>query len=124
MGLKKWHDAVAHCKMRKRLSRKSCSVPAISVNRILPSSAAIFNCPIFSGSSLSFCFSLAFKSLQYFLGLLLLVKISITSITEKYHFSCSPSQRALTFLSSNIFRASCFSFNIFLCSILSVISIF
>ena len=77
-------------------------VSATSVNLIFPSFANIFNCPIFSDTStnpskISFCF----KSLQYFLGLLLFsTKASITSTTEKYQSSLYHS--LLISFSSNI----------------------
>ena len=51
------------------MSRKSCSVSATSVILILPSSAAIFNCPNLWDSSLPSAFSFVFKAFQYFLGL-------------------------------------------------------
>ncbi|MBP8915488.1 MAG: DUF434 domain-containing protein [Chitinophagales bacterium] len=46
---------------------------------------------------------MVFKAFQYFLGRGLPVKISITSITEKYHFSASSSQWVRTCFCSNSF---------------------
>ena len=80
-------------------------LPFSSVNRLLPSSACIFNCPIFSDSSLTSFFNFAFKSFQYLRGLSVPVSASITSIIEKYHFSCSLSHKERFFLFSKIFMS-------------------
>ena len=53
-----------------------------SVLHIFPSAACIFNCPIFSDSSLPSFFSFAFMSFQYLRGLSVSVSTSITSMTE------------------------------------------
>ncbi len=64
----------------------------INHRKIIPSSACIFNRTILSYTSLPSCVSFFFKSLQYRLGILLPVSISMTSITEKYHVSVSAFQ--------------------------------
>ena len=86
----------------------SCSVSATSVKRILPSAARSFKVlQIVVGSCPSFLIR-DFNTLQYHLGSGLSVRIAITSIIEKYHFSCSSSHTVRTFLSSKSFKASCF----------------
>src|SRR3989344_6566353 len=66
--------------------RKSVSVFAQSVSRILPSGDTSFNCTIFSYTSLNPSFSsFVFKSLQYRRGILLSVREATTSITENHH---------------------------------------
>ncbi len=82
--------------------RSSCSVSATSVKRFFPSAAVIFNCTIFSYSSLPSAANLRFKSLQYLLGLSVPLNTSHTSTTEKYHSSFSSFHAVLILLSSNI----------------------
>ena len=61
-----------------------------------------FSCTIISYNWLNPSFvSFRFKSLQYLRGLLLSVKVSIMSITEKNHFPYSLSQWTLIFFDSN-----------------------
>lgn len=74
----------------------------------------IFNCPIFSDSSLPYFCNFIFKSLQYLRGLSESAKTSITSTIEKYHSSVSSSQTVRTFFSSNNFIASFFVMFFFL----------
>ena len=73
-------------------------------NALHKTKAAIFNCPKIWDSSLPSAFSLFFRAFQYFLGLGLPVKTSITSIIEKYHFSTVSFQSVLTFFSSKIYQ--------------------
>ena len=83
--------------------RKSCSVSATSVRRIFPSAARSFKVlQIVVGSCPSF-FIRDFNTLQYRLGSGLSVRMATTSIIEKYHFPCSSSHTARTFLSSRGF---------------------
>ena len=62
------------------------SVSATSDFLIFPSSADIFNCLLFTDSSLPSFFSLAFKSLQYLRGRSVPESTSITSMIEKHRF--------------------------------------
>ena len=58
---------------------------------------------------------LAFRSFQYFLGLSVTVRISMTSINDTNHFSFSLSRKVRICLSLNIFNSVCLLIiNIFL----------
>ncbi len=68
--------------------------------------------------------SFFFKSLQYLLGILLPVNISITSTTEKYHFSSFSFQCERIFFSSNNFILLIYSPNIKIILLLTTLQIY
>jgi len=83
------------------IKRKTSCVSDQSVAYLLPSEALNFSCTIFSYNSLPSLISFFFRSVQYLFGMLLSVKVSIISITEKYHYSLSSFHKVQTFFSSN-----------------------
>lgn len=65
------------------IKRKTSCVSRQSVAYLLPSEALNFSCTIFSYNSPPSLISFFFRSVQYLFGMLLSVKVSIISITEK-----------------------------------------